>query len=161
MDKKWRRLAPIGLIIALVAALVSIGLYIVFREINLYLQISLSLIIFGLALYVILDPQKAKQVLTGRQARYGSNVLVLSLAFFGILAVINFVVFKNPQRWDLTEDKQRTLSPESIEAVKRIPQPVKAIAFYAKSDVSSQSAQDSAVKLLDDYKYYSNGKFDY
>jgi len=44
MFAKWRRFAPIGLFLALIAAVVSAGLYIVQREWNLALQISLALI---------------------------------------------------------------------------------------------------------------------
>jgi len=89
MKTEWRRFAPIGLYLALIATLVSIGLYIVQREFNLYLQISLGLIVVGLALFALLDPERVRQLLTGRQARYGSNAFVLSLAFVGIVVVLH------------------------------------------------------------------------
>ena len=50
MKPQWRRFAPIGLYLSLLAALASIGLYIVQREMTIYLQISLGLILIGLAL---------------------------------------------------------------------------------------------------------------
>ncbi len=91
MKPGWRRFAPIGLYLAGVAALVSLGLYIIQRQMSLALQISLALIIIGLALYALLDPDKIRQLLTGRQARYGSNALILVLAFIGIVVVINYL----------------------------------------------------------------------
>jgi multisubunit Na+/H+ antiporter MnhC subunit len=69
MKPQWRRFAPIGLYLALIAALISIGLYVVQRQMTLALQISLGLIVIGLALYALLDPDKVRQLLTGRQAR--------------------------------------------------------------------------------------------
>ncbi len=153
---KWRRFAPLGLYLSGLALLVSAGLYIVQREFNLYLQISLALVVAGLALCVLLDPDRARQALTGRQARYGSNALVLTIAFTGILVVINLLIYQNPRRWDLTEDRLFTLAPESIQTLKRLEQPVQAQAFFS-SGLNPQFAQS----LLDQYKYHSDGKFDY
>src|SRR4030042_642664 len=132
------------------------GLYIVQREFNLYLQISLGLIFIGLALFALLDPEKVRQFLTGRQARYGSNALVLSLAFVGIVILLNYFVYKNSKRWDLTEDKQYTLAPETIDTLKSLEEPVVAEAFFSK-----KTSTDQAMVLLDQYKANSEGKFDY
>ncbi len=156
MNPKWRRFAPFGLLLSLVAALVSLGLYIVFREVNIYLQISLVLIVVGIVAWILLDPQQARQAVTGRQAKHGSNALVLIIAFVGILLVINFLVYKNDKRWDLTEDKQYTLSQETIQTLASMPQPVKALAFYSK-----RVPTDSAKGLLDQFQYNGGGKFSY
>jgi len=156
MKPEWRRFAPFGLYLALLAALVSMGLYIVQREFNLYLQISLGLILVGLALFALLDPERVRQLLTGRQARYGSNALVLSLAFVGIVVVLNYLVFQNSKRWDLTEDKQYTLAPETLDTLKSLKEPVLAQAFFTK-----RTASDQAQVLLDQFKTNSDGKFDY
>jgi len=156
MNKDWRRFAPIGLYLAVIAAIVALGLFIVFREFNLPLQISLAVIVLGLALFAVLDPGRVRDALTGRQARYGSNAIILFIAFLGIIVVINTIVYKNPLRWDLTENKQYTLSPETIETVQSLPEPVNALAFF-----SSQMSQDPALGLLDQYKFNSEGNFDY
>ena len=62
----------------------SAGYYIVKRSIDLPLQILLGLIIVGIAIFVFLDPQKVRGLLTGRQAKYGSNALIISISFIGI-----------------------------------------------------------------------------
>jgi ABC-type uncharacterized transport system involved in gliding motility auxiliary subunit len=156
MKPNWRRFAPVGLYLALAAGLAAAGLYIVQREFNLYLQISLGLVLIGLAMFAILDPEKVRVALTGRQARYGSNALVMSLAFLGILAVINFLVFQNSKRWDLTENQQYTLAPETIDTLESLPAPVMATGFYTPA-LSNQNAQG----LLDQYKFHSGGNFEY
>jgi len=156
MKTRTQRLAPFGLILAGLAALGAVVLYIVQREFSLAIQISLALVLIGLALFVILDPQRVRQGLSGRQARYGSNAILLSIAFIGIVVVINYLFFKNPQRWDLTEDQQYTLAPETIDTIKSMPEPVKFLAFYTQQ-LSTERAQG----LLDQYKYHSGGKFDY
>jgi len=156
MNRKLRRFAPLGLYLALLAVLVSSGLFIVQREWNLYLQISLACIIVGLAIFAVLDPEKVRTALTGRQARYGSNALVMTLAFFGIVLVANFLAYKNPYRWDLTENKQNTLAKETLDTLKALPQPVQALAFYPPT-----ASTETTKNLLDNYKFYAKGKFDY
>jgi len=156
MKQEWRRFAPLGLLIFILGVLASVGLYIVFRQFNLWLQISLGAIVIGLALYALLDPQRVREVLTGRQARYGSNALVLVFGFVGIVVVLNYLVFNNSKRWDLTEGKQYTLAPETIDTLNQLQQPVLATAFFT-TRVNSDTARD----LLDQYKFNSPGKFDY
>ncbi len=153
MKPEWRPYAPLGLVLAILAAVAAAVIYILYREINLWVQISLGLIVVGLAFFALLDPNRVRVGLSGRQARYGSNALVLTLAFLGILIVVNYVVFQNSKRWDLTEDREFTLSKETIDILKNLPQPVTATAFFS-SNVSSQRAQE----LLDQFRFNSDGK---
>jgi ABC-type uncharacterized transport system involved in gliding motility auxiliary subunit len=159
MKIEWRRYAPFGLYLSLLSVLIAAGLYIVYRAWNLPLQISLGVAIIGLALYAILDPDQLREAITGRQARYGSNAVVLSLAFIGIMVVANFLIYKYPKRWDLTENQQFTLAPETQQALDSLEQPVTALAFYTNRVSASQ--KETAEGLLDQYKFHSNGKFDY
>jgi ABC-type uncharacterized transport system involved in gliding motility auxiliary subunit len=156
MKPRLRRFAALGLYLAMIAALASVGLYIVQREFNLPLQISLGLIVVGLALYAVLDPEQVRVALTGRQAKYGSNALVMSVAFLGIVIVLNYLIFNNPKRWDLTENQQFTLAPETLDTIDQLPGKVKILAFYTPR-LNSQQAEG----LLDQYKYHSDGKVDY
>ncbi|HEY5668521.1 MAG TPA: hypothetical protein VIS10_00910, partial [Anaerolineales bacterium] len=130
MKPEWRRFAPVGLYLAILAALTSISLYVIQREWNLYLQISLGVVLLGLAIFALLDPGRVRTALTGRQARYGSNALVMAVAFVGILVVVNYLGYKNSKRWDLTEDKQNTLATETLDTLANLPEPVEALGFY-------------------------------
>ncbi len=163
--------AFIGLILALIAC-VSTGLigaaqgmlainmftlesaYI--NGLNLALQISIALLIVGLAAYAIMAPDTVRRFLSGRQARYGSNSLILTVAFVGILFVTNYIVFQNPKSWDLTSDKSNTLAPETLQALATLPEKVTATAFY-----TSSLDAFSADELLLKFKTNSGGKFDY
>ena len=107
MDSKWRRFAPLGLYLALLAGLTAIGLYFVQREWNLALQISLALFVIGLAAFAVLDPGRLRRALTGRQARYGSNAVIVTIAVLGILGMITYLAYKNDKRWDVTEDQDQ------------------------------------------------------
>jgi len=89
-----QRYAPLALALALVGLAVAFGGYIVYRAFAPVVTVSLTWTVLLLALYVFLVPEKVQSALTGRQARYGSNALILSLAFIGILAVINYVGYQ-------------------------------------------------------------------
>lgn len=156
MKKTRQRLAPLGLIIALLGVLAAIGLYIVQREFNLAVQISLACILGGLAFFALLDPERVRVLIGGRQARHGTNLLVMSLAFLGIIVVINYLVNQNPKRWDLTENQQYTLSKETLATVEQLPEPLKVIGFFTPNYSS-----DSARTLLDQYKAVGKGKISY
>ena len=123
---------------------------------NRGLLLSAGFTILALAVYVVLEPEKTRQSLTGRQARYGSNALIMSIAFLGILIVANVLTFQNPKSKDFTQDKSHTLAPETIQALKTLPAPVSAVGFF-----SSNLPTDTADELLKNFKSSSNGKFNY
>lgn len=164
-----RQYAPLGLWLSLAASLSSgilllikllakMGLYTPpsVERLNLALWISLGLVVIGPALYSLLEPQRVRDFLTGRQARYGSNAAIMLVAFLGILVIVNVITYQNPHQWDLTEDKQNSLAPETLDTLKALPQPVTATAFY-----TSRTPSTTAQELLDRYKAHSAGKFDY
>jgi ABC-type uncharacterized transport system involved in gliding motility auxiliary subunit len=163
--RNYSFLALIAALIALIATvllaitrgLVSMQLYTVSNvdNLNRWILVSAGVVILGLATYAILEPDRVRRSLTGRQARYGSNALIMVLAFLGILIVGNILAYQNPVPIaDLTEDKVNTLSPELLGALKQLPQKVTATGFFAQN-------KDSAEQLLGNIKSSSNGKFDY
>ena len=164
-----RRYAPLGLVLSGLAFLTIIGVLIIraFAAVNLYtppdaellnriLIIAVAVLVVGFAVYTLLDPDRVRKILTGRQVQYGSNSLILFIAFTGILVVINLLAEQYPQRWDVTEDKQHTLAPETIDALHSLPEPVHATAFY-----SVRLNAENAAQLMEDFKANSNGNFDF
>ena len=155
-------LAALGCIatgaLGIVRGSIALGLYTPAQPASLtqWIAISAGVLVVGLALYGILNPAAVRRFLTGRQARYGSNAVIMSLAFVGILVIVNWLVYQNPRKFDLSEGKQHTLAPETIQALDTLPNKVSAIAFY-----SSQYPSDTARTLLADFKSSSKGKFDF
>ena len=126
-------------------------------DLNRYLIVGAGLIVLGLAAYAIMEPDSVRRFLTGRQARYGSNALVMSIAFLGILIVGNVLAYQNPVPIaDLTEDQSNTLSPEMTKALATLSEKVTATGFF-----SQNNSTEAADKLLNNIKANSNGKFDY
>ncbi len=163
MNPKYRKYGVIGLYVAAAGVLAALSLYILFKQTDintnqgLFFWVSLGVVIIGLAVSAILNPQGVRTLFQGkeRQFKYGSNALIMGLAILGILIVANFLVFNKNKTWDLTQDKTNTLTQETVDMLKALPEKVTAKAFF------SNASPDSARMLLDKYKSLSNGNFDY
>jgi len=117
---------------------------------------SIAGIFIGLGIFALLDPNRVRIFLSGRHAKYGSNALVTAVAFIAIIILVNVLAYQNPVPLDWTADKTNTLAPESVEVLRRLPEPVKATAFF-----SNQLNTDPARELLEKYRTNSQGKFDF
>ena len=169
---KKKNYSSIALIVALVAFIAAVLLGIVrglvalqaftvanVDTLNQAILVAVGVTILAIAAYAILEPERVRQSLTGRQARYGSNALIITIAFLFILVLIN-VLYTTPRfdlnkTWDITENKTNTLAPETLSALKSLPEKVTATAFFSASDPTS------ATQLLDKVRNNSNGKFEY
>jgi hypothetical protein len=168
MNRDPRRFAPIGLVLAGVGLVVSIGILLLkgFIYAGYYLPQNPQLInnlgiaaagitLLGASLFAILDPERTRALITGRQARHGSNAFVMLLAFTGILIFINLIAYRNPKSWDVSSSKQNTLAPETLDTLAALTEPVTAVAFY--------TARTPQIRLAICSKIQNGrgGKFDY
>ena len=68
-------------------------------------SLSLVVLLVGailIFLAIVLSPRAIAIFLVGRRGRYGTNVAIMTIAFFVILLVVNFLVYQNPTRIDTT-----------------------------------------------------------
>jgi len=118
-----------------------------------------ALLGIGVALiisYALLRPREVASALTGRQAMYGGNALLMSVAFLGILVTLNFLAARYHKRFDLTENKRYTLSQETVQVLNALQEPVKVTGFFTPDDPRRSDVED----LLKEYAYHSD-KFTY
>ncbi len=139
-------------LLGVVALLAAAGTFLVLGRLDRVVVVLLAIGV-GLIVYAALErPEQTAQVLGSRSVRYGSNTAVMSLAFLGILALINVLANRFPQRLDLTQNKLYTLSPLSVQVVQELKQPVHIIAFYRTGDSGREELGD----LLKEYVRHSN-----
>lgn len=81
---------------------------------------------------------------------YGSNTVVSSLLFFGILIFVALIAQRHPWRMDLTESGAFTLSEKTRNILKSLDKPVEIKAFFASAAPEQLKAKD----LLDTYRYF-------
>ena len=120
---------------------------------------GLFLLIAGLILLfvaLVLSPKEIASFISGRQGRYGLNVVIMSIAFFTIVILINFLVYRSPTRTDVTATRVFTLAPQTINVLESLENPVRANAFFVPTDPAREQASD----LLNEFSRRTN-KFQY
>ncbi len=66
-----------------------------------------------------------------RAARYGANALAITLAFVGILVIVNVLAIRHNAKWDCTAEKLYTLSDQTLKVLKALDKDVSVTAFFA------------------------------
>jgi ABC-type uncharacterized transport system involved in gliding motility auxiliary subunit len=110
-------------------------------------------VLFLLAL--VANGGRVRGLLGRRAARYGAGAAVMILLALGIAVFANALSFRHNTRWDLTENRRNTLSPQTIQLLRTLKAPVQAIAFFRTDTPGKRPAED----LLTQYAHYSRGKF--
>jgi ABC-type uncharacterized transport system involved in gliding motility auxiliary subunit len=142
-----------------IGALIAAGLRYLFVPLfDIWVQALLAICIVGLAAGVMLNPERVRLALRGRQARYGSNAMVLSLAITGIVVLLNVLIYNNPTRIDLTEDQSFSLSDETLLLLSELDKQVIIKGFYTP-DFANQ--RDNIRPTLDEYNTRSGGLVKY
>ena len=89
-----------------------------------------------------------------RQARYGTLAATSVLVVLGILVAVNYIGKQQNKRWDLTENKQFSLSPQSRDVVAKLDAPVEIMGFLPSAD--QMAAVNTFRDLLQEYAGLSN-----
>ena len=110
----------------------------------------------GVALY--LGPEPIRERVRARPVAFGANAALASLAFVGIMVLLNILAARHSWRWDVTAERRFSLAPQTLEILRNLPQPVEALAFFSQN---FQFARQDAEDLLSQYQHYSGGKFSY
>jgi len=119
--------------------------------------VFLGLGVVLLLLSLVLNAREARTAMGTRTARYGAGAAVMVLLALGIVVAANAISVRHNTRWDLTENKRNSVSPQTIQVLRTLKSPVTAIAFYRSDTPGKKTAED----LLAQYKTYSRGKFEW
>ncbi len=128
---------------------------IIFLTVDELSTFSVSVLIIGiilLALALVLSPRAVAMFLAGRQGRYGVNVIVMTVAFFAIAILVNFLLFRNTTRFDVTATRALTLNPQTLQILDALETDVRANAFFVENDPRTALARDQAEDLLNEFE---------
>lgn len=148
--------ARLAVSVSILTAFASIIYAILIQKFDLYLQIGIGLVIIGLAVFALLDPQAVREFLTGRQAKNTSAMALVTLGSLALLVILNLLANKFGGKWDLTEDRTNTLTNQTVQIIQNIPGQAELIGFYSKNYPS-----DNARTLLAMLAEKSKGKINY
>jgi len=94
--------------------------------------------------------------LLGRRAtRYGVNAAVMVLLVLGVSGLVQALSVQHNWRWDLTETKRFSLSPQTIQLLGNLRTEVSAIGFFRSDQPGKRTAED----LFKQYARYGKGRF--
>ena len=113
-------------------------------------RLQYALLIAGavlLLLALIANGGKVRGLLGHRAARYGAGAGVMILLALGIVVFANALSIRHSTRWDLTENRRNTLSPQTVQLLRGLKTPVQAIAFFRTDTPGKRTAED----LLNQY----------
>jgi ABC-type uncharacterized transport system involved in gliding motility auxiliary subunit len=143
---------------ALTAAVVS--LLIAFALWHFYPGVPAQWVFLGLGVVLLLlslalNTGEARSAIGTRTARYGAGAAAMALLALGIVVAANAISLRHSVRWDFTENKRNSVSPQTIQVLRTLKAPVSAIAFFRSDTPGKKTAED----LLTQYATYSRGKF--
>jgi len=117
--------------------------------------VFLGLGVFFLLLSLVLNAREARTAMGTRTVRYGTGAAIMAILALGIVVAANAISVRHNTRWDLTENKRHSVSPQTVQVLRTLKTPVNAIAFYRTDTPGKKEAED----LLSQYATYSGGKF--
>src|SRR5687768_11166264 len=107
----------------------------------------------GLALVVLYTLGQWREIVgyfRSRNARYGAIASVSVLVVLGILIAVNYVSARQNKRWDLTENRQYSLSDQSVQLLQGLQAPVRFLVFDQEANF------DRFRTRLTEYEYQSS-----
>ena len=104
-----------------------------------------------LLLFAIVHFSRLKAFSSRRSTRLGANSLLMILLFVSILAIVNFLAARHSIRWDLSENQNFSLSPQTYRVLRNLPREVLVTVFTREKDPGYQSYKER----LDSYRQAS------
>lgn len=119
-------------------------------------SVALGLGLLMLLVNLYLNFADVRRFLGKRSTRYGGNLAVLALIVLAIAVLVQGLATRHNLRWDLTENKRFSLSPQTRNILKNLKKNTELIAFYRDTEAGKQSLKD----LLEEYTD-SSSRFKY
>ena len=142
-----KKLAPIAGWLAFIIGFAALFIYIILPELK---SVSSSLAIVSLLngiFFLVVEGPRLKQRLSSRSALYGTNTIILTIIFLGILIFVNLLAFRHKHRFDFTEGGYFTLAAQTKKIISKLPRDVQLTAFFQ----TESSEKIAFSNLIDGY----------
>ena len=104
-----------------------------------------------LILFFVAHANALKAVSSRRSTKMGVNSLLMVLLLIGILSILNFLAARHSIRWDLSENQNFSLAPQTHRVIRSLPRDVKITVFTREKDPGYQTYKER----LDSYRQAS------
>jgi len=144
------RSIPLGVIGIALAVAGMVGYH--FAPEKLWLvTVAEGLALLSLILFFVVHVESLKAFSSRRSTRMGANSLLMVLFFVGILTIVNFLAARHSIRWDLSENQNFSLAPQTHRVIRSLSREVKITVFTREKDPGYQSYKER----LDSYQQAS------
>jgi ABC-type uncharacterized transport system involved in gliding motility auxiliary subunit len=141
---------PLG-IVGIVLAIAGLIGYTVRPDQLVAVTIAEALALLCLIGFFVVHFETVKTVSSRRSTRMGFNSLLMVLMFSAILVIVNFLASRHSVRWDLSENQNFTLAPQTYRVLRSLPRDVKITVFTREKDPGYQAYKER----LDSYRQAS------
>ncbi len=100
--------------------------------------IAEGLALVCLVLFFVFHFEAVKAFSGRRSTRMGLNSFLMIVLFTGILVIVNFLASRHSIRWDLSENQNFTLAPQTHRVLRGLPHDVKITVFTREKDPGYQ-----------------------
>ena len=100
--------------------------------------ISEGLALACLVSFFVLRFETVKAFSGRRSTKMGLNSLLMVVFFTSILVIVNFLAARHSVRWDLSENQNYTLAPQTYRVLRTLPRDVKITVFTREKDPGYQ-----------------------
>ena len=125
-----KKFTPISGWLTLVFGFASLFFYIVLPDLNPLILSLAALSISNGAFFLFAEGTNIKKFFSSRAGQHGTNTVILTSVFIGILIFTNLLIYRHKNRFDFTEGNLFTLAPQTKKFVADLPREVKLTAFY-------------------------------
>ncbi|WP_413935731.1 GldG family protein [Nitrospira sp. BLG_1] len=104
--------------------------------------VSEGLALACLVSFFVLHFETVKAFSGRRSTKMGLNSLLMVVFFTSILVIVNFLAARHSVRWDLSENQNYTLAPQTYRVLRTLPRDVKITVFTREKDPGYQSFKE-------------------
>ena len=143
--------SAVGAAVGIAAIVIGAALYVTVDELR---DIAVYTLTAGLVLLFValaLSPRAVAIFMAGRQGRWGANVAIMTAAFFVIVILVNFLLFRTTARFDVTSTRVFSLAQQTRQVLDGMDSPVRANAFFIPNDPTTAFQQQQAEDLLNEF----------
>jgi ABC-type uncharacterized transport system involved in gliding motility auxiliary subunit len=115
------------------------------------ISVAEALALLCLIVFFVVHFETFKAFSSRRSTKMGANSLLMVLLFIAILTIVNFLAARHSVRWDLSENQNFSLSPQTHRVLRSLPRNVKITVFTREKDPGYQSYKER----LDSYRQAS------
>ena len=149
-------LSSVAAFLGILSLVLSLVLLVLVPDSRIFSYILLGLGLILLIYALISARRRLAESVSARQGRYGANTIVMILAFLAIVAILNFVAYDNPGRLDVTSTRQFSLAPRTAEVLSNLNQPVQAVAFFDRTDLTQEESLEVVDNILHEFDVRSD-----